>query len=84
MGMQFVSECVKEVSRLLGICQLTTIPYHPMCSDGLVEKFNGTLKSMLKRSCNGIGTQMLCYSHTKRCLRSQWDLCHLSCYFNTV
>ena len=31
--------------------QSTTTPYHPMCN-GLVEKFNGTLKKMLKRLCN--------------------------------
>ena len=38
MGAQFVSECMAEVSR-------------PMCN-GLVEKFNGTLKCMLKRLCS--------------------------------
>ena len=48
---QFVSECMAEVSRLLSIRQLTTSPYHPMCN-GLVEKFNGTLKCMLKRLCS--------------------------------
>lgn len=47
-GTQFMSECMKEVSRLLGIRQLATTPYHPMCN-GLVEKFNGTLKTMLRR-----------------------------------
>ena len=51
MGAQFVSECMAEVSRLLSIRQLTTSPYHPMCN-GLVEKFNGTLKCMLKRLCS--------------------------------
>ena len=50
-GTQFVSDCMKEVSRLLSIKQLTTTPYHPMCN-GLVERFNGTLKSMLKKLCN--------------------------------
>ena len=48
LGTQFVSECMKEVTRLLSIKQLTTTPYHPMCN-GLTEKFNGTTKSMLKR-----------------------------------
>ena len=51
MGAQFVSECMAEVSRLLSIRQLTTSPYHPMCN-GLVEKFDGTLKCMLKRLCS--------------------------------
>ena len=51
LGTQFVSECMKEVTRLLSIKQLTTTPYHPMCNS-LTEKFNGTMKSMLKRLCS--------------------------------
>ena len=50
-GTQFISDWMKEVCRLLGVTQSTTTPYHPMCN-GLVEKFNGTLKKMLKRLCN--------------------------------
>ncbi|XP_053385664.1 uncharacterized protein LOC128550494 [Mercenaria mercenaria] len=46
-GSQFTSELMAEVSRLLSLRQLTTTPYHPMCN-GLVEKFNGSLKQMLK------------------------------------
>ncbi|KAK7484343.1 hypothetical protein BaRGS_00024468 [Batillaria attramentaria] len=49
-GTQFISDCMEEVNRLLSIHRLTTTPYHPMCN-GLVEKFNGTLKSMLKKLC---------------------------------
>jgi len=49
-GSQFLSGVMKEVSRLLSMNQLVTTPYHPMCN-GLVEKFNGTLKTMLKRMC---------------------------------
>ena len=44
-GTQFNSDCMKEVCRLLGITQSTTTPYHQMCN-GLVEKFNSTLKKM--------------------------------------
>ena len=40
-GTQFISDCMKEVCRFLGVTQSTTTPYHPMCN-GLVEKFNGT------------------------------------------
>ena len=51
LGTQFVSKCMKEVSRLLSIKRLTTTPNHPICN-GLVERFNGTLKKMLRRLCN--------------------------------
>ena len=37
LGTQFVSDCMREVTRLLSIKQLTTTPYHPMCN-GLTEK----------------------------------------------
>ena len=50
VGTQFTSGCMKEVSRLLSIRKLTASPYHPACN-GLVEKFNGTLKRMLRRLC---------------------------------
>jgi len=50
-GGQFMSGVMKEVSRLLSFRQLTTTPYHPQCN-GLVERFNGTLKTMLKRMCS--------------------------------
>ena len=40
-----------EAVFFLGVSQSTTTPYHPMCN-GLVEKFNGTLKKMLRRLCS--------------------------------
>ena len=51
MGTQFISDCMKKVERLLCIKHITTTPYHPQCN-GLVEKFNGTLKTTLKRMCS--------------------------------
>ena len=51
LGTQFVSKCMEEVSRLLSIKRLTTTPYHPICN-GLVERFNGMLKKMLRHLCN--------------------------------
>lgn len=47
-GSQFTSDLMKEICRLLSVKQLMTTPYHPQCN-GLVERFNGTLKGMLKR-----------------------------------
>lgn len=49
-GSQFTSQMMAEVRRLLSIQHLMTTPYHAM-GNGLVEKYNGTLKSMLKRMC---------------------------------
>ena len=49
-GAQFMSEVMQEVSRMLSVKRLVSTPYHPICK-GLCEKFNGTLKRMLKRLC---------------------------------
>ena len=81
LGRQFVSNCMKEVSRLLSISQLTTTPYHPMCN-GLVERFNCTLKTMLRRLCaekpkqwdRYVNTLLL---HTRRYHKSLRDFLHL-------
>lgn len=47
-GTQFTSAMMEEVWRLLACRGLQTTPYHPM-GNGLCERFNGTLKKMLKR-----------------------------------
>ncbi|GFS23678.1 Gypsy retrotransposon integrase-like protein 1 [Elysia marginata] len=46
-----MSDCMKEVCRLLGIKQKATTPYYPMCN-GLVERFNATVKTCLRRLCS--------------------------------
>ena len=47
-GIQLMSDVMREVNRLLSIESLPTIPYDAQCK-GLVERFDGTSKSMLKR-----------------------------------
>ena len=47
-GPQFISDLMQEITRLLSIRLVHSSIYHPM-SNGLVEKFNGTLKRMLRR-----------------------------------
>ena len=47
-GTNFTSQLLAEVYRLLQIKAIRTTPYHPQ-TDGLVERFNSTLKSMLKK-----------------------------------
>ena len=49
-GTQFTSDLMREVSRLVSIRQIFTTPYNPKCN-GLVERMNGTLKSMLRKMC---------------------------------
>ena len=50
-GPNFMSALLEEVYRVLQIQRIRTTPYHPQ-TDGLVERFNGTLKSMLKKFTN--------------------------------
>ena len=45
-GRQFEAEVLEEICKLLGIRKTRTTAYHPQ-SDGLVERFNRTLLSML-------------------------------------
>lgn len=47
-GTQFTSELMKEVNDLLSIKGLKTSPWHPQ-TNGLVERFNATLKQMMKK-----------------------------------
>lgn len=49
-GSSFTSDLMREINRLMSIQQLLTTPYHPM-ANGLVEKFNGTLKNMIRKMC---------------------------------
>ncbi|KAL5515000.1 hypothetical protein EMCRGX_G000106 [Ephydatia muelleri] len=45
-GRQFESKLVSEMCKVLKFCKTRTTPYHPQ-GDGLVERFNHTLISML-------------------------------------
>ncbi|KAG6935241.1 Pr gag-pro-pol, partial [Chelydra serpentina] len=47
-GTNFTSRLLQQVCELLGIKQLRTSVYHPQ-TDGLVERFNRTLKAMLRK-----------------------------------
>ena len=49
-GTQFTSDLMKEIHRLLSIKGVTTTPYHAQ-GNGLVERFNGTLKTMIRKLC---------------------------------
>ncbi|XP_072140178.1 uncharacterized protein [Dermacentor andersoni] len=49
-GRSFTSSVMRELSRLLPFRHLPTTPYHPM-ANGLVERFNGTVKQMIRRMC---------------------------------
>uniref|UniRef100_A0A9J7ZY96 Integrase catalytic domain-containing protein n=1 Tax=Cyprinus carpio carpio TaxID=630221 RepID=A0A9J7ZY96_CYPCA len=47
-GTLFMSRMMADVCKLLKVQQLSTMVYHPQ-TDGLVERFNQTLKQMLRR-----------------------------------
>lgn len=47
-GTNFTSRSLRQVYSLLGIRGIKTTPYHPQ-TDGLVKRFNQTLKAMLRK-----------------------------------
>lgn len=49
--MNFKSELIKNLSVLFGIKKISTSSYHPQ-SNGEIEQFNKTLKSMLSKYVN--------------------------------
>ena len=53
-GTNFLSLLLRQVYSLLGIKGIKTTPYHPQ-TDGLVERFNRTLKTMLRRFVSQTG-----------------------------
>ena len=53
-GTSFTSNLLAEVYRLLHIQPIRTSPYHSQ-TDSLVERFNQTLKSMLKKAATEEG-----------------------------
>lgn len=55
-GTPFVSRLMKEVCQILDLKHIKTSAYHPQ-TDGLVERYNGTLKSTLKKMLNTNGRE---------------------------
>ena len=47
-GTNFTSQLLQELYKMLGVKPVWTTPYHPQM-DGLVERFNQTLKQMLRK-----------------------------------
>ena len=54
MGAQFQSKLIHEICKLLQIHKTHTTPYHPQ-SDGLVERLNRTIQSMLATTVDKSG-----------------------------
>eukprot|EP00795_Rhopilema_esculentum_P005569 gene5569-9573_t len=48
-GSNFMSKLLQEVYKMIGVKSIRTSPYHPE-TDGLCERFNGTLKNMLRKA----------------------------------
>ena len=55
-GTNLLSHLMLDVCRLLGMKELNTTAYHPQC-DGMVERFNRTLKSMIRKHVAVLGAQ---------------------------
>lgn len=55
-GTNLLSHLMMDICKLLGVNKLNTTAYHPEC-DGMVERFNRTLKSMLRKQAARYGNQ---------------------------
>lgn len=55
-GTNLLSHLMLSLCELLGIKKLNTTAYHPQC-DGMVERFNRTLKAMLRKHAAQFGPQ---------------------------
>ena len=55
-GTNLLANVMKDVCELLGIEKLNTTAYHPQCN-GMVERFNRTLKAMLRKHAVKFGPQ---------------------------
>ena len=55
-GTNLVSKLMMDLCKILGITKLSTTAYHPQC-DGAVERFNRTLKSILRKHAARFGCQ---------------------------
>ena len=77
-GSQFVSDLMREISRLLSVRQLQTTPYHAQCN-GLVERWNGTLRRMLQKMAAETPSDLdryipaLLFSYTEKLHKQAWD-----------
>ena len=48
-GSNFISKTIQKYCEVTGVKQIRTSPYHPQ-TDGMVERFNATLKQLLKNA----------------------------------
>ena len=55
-GANLLSHLMIDLCELLGIKKLNTTSYHPQCN-GMVERFNRTLKTMLRKHAGRFGLQ---------------------------
>ena len=74
-GSNFTSQLLVEVYRLLHVNAIRTSPYHPQ-TDGVVERFNQTLKGMVRKTACEEGKDWDCYIRMfcltiEKCLRRQ-------------
>ena len=55
-GTNLLSNLMQDICEILGIKKLNTTSYHPQC-DGMVERLNCTMKSMLRKHAATFGPQ---------------------------
>ena len=72
-GTNLLSHLMQDICKLLGIQKLNTTAHHPEC-DGMVERFNRTLKTMLRKHAAKFGSQWDEYIAGALCV--YWNVPH--------
>ncbi len=78
-GTNLLSHLMTDVCKALGIKKLNTTAYHPQC-DGLVERFNRTLKAMLRKHASRFGKEWEFFGHIGTPHTIALVKSHRSCY----
>ena len=85
-GTNFMPSLLEEIYCLLHIKRIRTTPYLPQ-TDGIVERFNGTLKGMLKKFVSrnqriGINICHIYFLYTVKSHRRQPGFLHLNSFMD--
>ena len=62
-GTNLLSHLMRDLCKMMGIRKINTTAYHPQC-DGMVERFNRTLKTIFRKHAATVGDEWDTYLYS--------------------